>query len=144
LTNTGRESRQGRSQIGVLIRDLIALADALELSQNGFRQFGLEFPITVTAEDAAAGEPMQVNRASFLFLVRASVVGHLLETRRVQFGREIDQLGRRHEKQMVVAHEVAAGSARSALSDQFAVLLKLCIDPVVENGYFCDDSAMSF
>jgi len=144
LTNTGRERRQGRSQIGVLIGDLIALADALELSQDGFRQFRLEVPIAVAAEDATAGEPMPVNRASFLLLVGASFAGHLPETRGIQLGCEIDQLGRRHEKQVVVTHEVAAGPAGGTLSHQFAVLLKLCIDPVVEDGYFSDDSAMSF
>jgi hypothetical protein len=144
LTNTGRERCQGRSEIGVLIGDLIALADALELSQDGFRQFRLEVPIAVAAEDATASEPMSMDRAPFLFLVGASFAGHLPETGGIQFGREIDQLGRRHEKQMVVAQEVAARPAGRTLSDQLAILLKLCIDPVIEDGYFSDDSAMSF
>jgi len=144
LTNTGRECRESRPQIGVLIRDLIALADALELSENGLRQFGLEVPISIAAEDAAAGEPMPVNGASFLLLIRAPFAGHLAQTRHVQFGRQIDRLGWRHEEQVIVAHEVAACPAGGTLSHQFAVLLKLRVDPVVEDSYFGDDSAMSF
>jgi hypothetical protein len=122
----------------------VPAAAALELSQDGFGQFGLEFPVAVAAEDAAPREPMSVDRASFLLLVGATVAGHLLEVRGVQFGGEIDQLGRGYEEQVVVSGEVAAGPAGRTPPGQFTVLLELHVDPVVENCYFCDDSAISF
>jgi len=87
---------------------------------------------------------MPMDRASFVLLVRTAVAGHLLEVRCVQFGGEVDQLGRGNEQQVIVAGEVAAGPAGGARPGQIAVLLKLHVNPVVENRYFGDDSAISF